>query len=108
MGKVTRYRGETIMFDITGTGTLDLDAVDFVVYVYKDMYRRVCKMLKEDLKVVSANHYRCVLPATMTATMMQGDHTVEVYIKAPEKLIAKIPCAFAIEDSMSKKDAGDE
>lgn len=84
------YQGETIVIDIKGDTSLNLDEVTLTVCVYPT-YTKGDKIqatytesdTSQDtpqmkINKVEDNHYQCVISASTSATMETGKYTVEV------------------------------
>ncbi len=97
-----RYRGETISFDIEGTGGVDLTTLDFAVYLY--CHRDNPTILrKQDALEVSPGRYRCTLPAKLTARMDTGRYGVEVFLEGEKRTsICVVNEWFTLADAVSK------
>ena len=100
----TYFRGDTIIFDI-GSETLDLDGVDFVIFVYRNPDAPEIKIEKSDMSRQAADNYRATISAETTKDLPVGRYALEIYLKGTSRRIYFQADFINLRDSASKTDA---
>lgn len=98
----TCYRGDTILFDISGSDTLNLDVVDFVVLIYRNQDIPEVRMGKSEMTRLAENNYRATIEAGVTKALPVGKYALEIYLKGTTNHVYYQADFFQLKDSASK------
>ena len=98
----TYFRGDTIIFDVSGSDSLNLDSVDFVVFLYRNQDVPEIKIEKSGAEKLTDNSYRVMIEANVTKTLPVGKYALEIYLKGTTKHVYYQADFLQLKDSASK------
>ena len=104
--KLIVYCGEDLVSTIEGTEGLQLDEVDFAVYIYKYTNKPVT-IHKREMKRIATGKYEFILPGEKTSRMRTkdlGDYYIELFVDDMTRSITR-EYAFTMADSSSKQES---
>ena len=103
--KLIVYCGEDLVSTIEGIDGLQLDNVDFAVYIYK--YTDKPKVIrKADMKRIAEGKYEFMLSGEDTSNLRRkdlGEYFIELYVDDMTRCITR-EYAFTLVDSSSKQE----
>ena len=76
------YAGETIRLRLQGKGSIDLDAIDFVVLI-GNREHKILK-LKSECKKVEAGVYICSVSSEESLAMPEGTYDIEIKLSGDQ------------------------
>ena len=76
------YAGETIRLRLQGKGSIDLDAIDFVVLIGNREYKTL--KLKSECKKVEAGVYICSVSSEESLAMPEGTYDIEIKLSGDQ------------------------
>ena len=80
------YQGEDIIFNIGGTGTVDLDVLeDFVLGIYTNTPATLCYHKPDLAPLAGGNLYQVIIPAATSRDMAPGWYTAEIRLVGGRK-----------------------
>lgn len=89
------YAGETIRLRLQGKGSIDLDAIDFVVLVGNIEYKTL--ILKSECEKVGKGIYICKINSENSSAMPEGSYDLEIKLSGDEVSIAVVHNALVIK-----------
>ena len=82
------YAGETIRIRLQGKGSIDLDAIDFVVLIGNSEYKTL--KLKSECEKVGDGMYICSIGSEESLAMPEGTYDIEIKLSGDEVSIAVV------------------
>lgn len=89
------YAGETIRIRLQGKGSIDLDAIDFVVLIGNSEYKTL--KLKSECEKVEEGIYICTINSENSSAMPEGAYDLEIKLSGDEVSIAVVHNALVIK-----------